>query len=131
MPAQESESSPFSQSEKATVCEFHRTVAMWWPFAAAGHNRKLEKSMPFKANLEGATDEEEQHVIESVRLVKNFPKPGLDFKDLSILLGRPDAFQTVINSLVNRYRSRGITGDIRLLHFLPLTWFSTKYEIDI
>ncbi len=75
---------------------------------------QLQKNtMPFKANLEGATVEEEQHVIESVRLVKNFPKPGLDFKDLSILLGKPDAFQTVINSLVNRYRTRGVTGELR------------------
>jgi adenine phosphoribosyltransferase len=68
--------------------------------------------MPFKANLEGATEEEIQHVIESVRLVKNFPKPGLDFKDLSILLGQPSAYQVVVNSLVHRYQSRGITGSI-------------------
>ncbi len=87
--------------------------------------------MPFKANLEGASTEEEEHVIESVRLVKNFPKPGLDFKDLSILLGKPDAFQTVINSLVTRYRSRGVTGELLLSSFLtPDLIFSSIDDMD-
>ena len=73
--------------------------------------RSIQKNfMPVRAHLEGATSEEIQHVVESVRLVKNFPKPGLDFKDLSVLLGQPKAFQTVINSLIHRYESRGITG---------------------
>ena len=66
--------------------------------------------MPFRANLEGSTDSEKQRVVDCVRIVSNFPKPGLEFKDMSILLGQPDAFHTVINSLVHRYKSRPITG---------------------
>lgn len=61
------------------------------------------------------SDDQKARVIASVRIVPNFPKPGLDFKDLSMLVGDPDAFQLCIDVIVKRYLNKGITGDARKL----------------
>ena len=64
----------------------------------------------FRVRSSKISNEEKAKVIACVRIVPNFPKPGLSFKDLSMLLGDPDAFQLCIDVFTKRYRDRGITG---------------------
>ena len=66
--------------------------------------------MSFRMNVEGGDELAKKAALDSVRIVPNFPKPGLKFKDLSHLLASPVAFQAVIDAFVYRYRTRGITG---------------------
>lgn len=44
-----------------------------------------------------------------IRDVPDFPKPGINFKDITTLLKHPEAFRTSISQLAERYRSSGIT----------------------
>lgn len=43
-----------------------------------------------------------------VRNVPDFPLPGIQFKDITTLIGNGPAFQQVINSFVERYRGQQI-----------------------
>jgi len=43
-----------------------------------------------------------------IRNVPDFPKPGIQFKDITTLLLNPQAFQYTINCFVNRYKSLDI-----------------------
>ena len=43
-----------------------------------------------------------------IRDVPDFPKPGIVFKDITTLLRQPDAFRTVIDRFVERYRGEKI-----------------------
>jgi adenine phosphoribosyltransferase len=43
-----------------------------------------------------------------IRDVPDFPKPGILFKDITPLLGDPEAFRTAIDLLADKYRDRGI-----------------------
>ena len=50
-----------------------------------------------------------QHLIETnVRNVPNFPKQGINFKDIGTLLANPVAFQQCIDTLVERYSKANI-----------------------
>ena len=71
--------------------------------------------MHFRVNTEGISAEAQQAVVDSIRVVPNFPKPGLFFKDLSLLLGNPAAFGSTIDAIVHKYARRGITGALLLL----------------
>ncbi|EKX49380.1 hypothetical protein GUITHDRAFT_104910 [Guillardia theta CCMP2712] len=66
--------------------------------------------MHFRVNTKGISAEAQQAVVDSIRVVPNFPKPGLFFKDLSLLLGNPAAFGSTIDALVHKYAGRGITA---------------------
>ena len=44
-----------------------------------------------------------------IRDIPDFPKPGIQFKDITPLLGSPEAFGTVIDRLADQFASRGIT----------------------
>ena len=43
-----------------------------------------------------------------IRDVPDFPKPGIVFKDITPLLGDPQAFASAIENLVEPYREKGI-----------------------
>lgn len=43
-----------------------------------------------------------------IRDVKDFPKPGIVFKDITPLLQQPEAFNAAIEAFVNRYRNQEI-----------------------
>ena len=43
-----------------------------------------------------------------IRNVPDWPKPGVQFKDLTTLWKDPDAFRVSIDILYNRYRDRNI-----------------------
>jgi adenine phosphoribosyltransferase len=44
-----------------------------------------------------------------IRNIPDFPKPGVQFKDLTTLWKRPDAFRESIDLLFERYSEKGIT----------------------
>ncbi len=49
-----------------------------------------------------------QELAETIRNVPDFPKPGIQFKDISTLVLRPDAFREVIARLIKRYEGAGL-----------------------
>ncbi len=51
------------------------------------------------------TPEEQQIILESIRNIPDFPKPGIVFKDITTLLSNPKAFNTLMTHLENRYKS--------------------------
>lgn len=44
-----------------------------------------------------------------IRTIPDFPKSGIQFRDITPLLINPDAFRAAIDRLAARYRDRGIT----------------------
>ncbi len=44
-----------------------------------------------------------------IRTIPDFPKRGIQFKDITTLLKEPIAFRKVIKHFANYYRSKGIT----------------------
>ena len=45
---------------------------------------------------------------ENIRVIPDFPKEGIGFKDITPLLANPDAFHVVINSFADRYAGKGV-----------------------
>lgn len=45
---------------------------------------------------------------EKIRVIPDFPKPGIGFKDITPLLANPDAFQALINLFADRYAGRSV-----------------------
>ena len=50
------------------------------------------------------TDEAKERILASIRTIPDFPKPGIQFKDISTLLGYPEAFGLLMDHLEARYR---------------------------
>jgi adenine phosphoribosyltransferase len=48
------------------------------------------------------------NIASFIRDVPDFPKPGIIFKDITPLLGNPEAFAFVIEALAERYQGAGI-----------------------
>jgi adenine phosphoribosyltransferase len=48
--------------------------------------------------------EDKQIILDSIRDIPDFPKPGIIFKDITTLLGNPKAFDTLMTHLENRYK---------------------------
>ena len=44
-------------------------------------------------------------IEKSIRVIPDFPKPGIMFKDITTLLNNAEAYKTLINHLVDRYKS--------------------------
>jgi adenine phosphoribosyltransferase len=49
------------------------------------------------------------YLRDKIRVFPNFPRPGLDFSDVTTLLLDPVAFQVAIDALKHRYVSKNIT----------------------
>jgi adenine phosphoribosyltransferase len=45
---------------------------------------------------------------EKIRVVPDFPKAGIGFKDITPLLASPDAFQVMIGAFAERYAGQGV-----------------------
>src|SRR5690349_16906350 len=52
--------------------------------------------------------EVKHHLADLVRVVHDFPTPGVDFRDVTTLVGNPAAFREVIDMFAERYASRAI-----------------------
>ncbi|MBX3729483.1 MAG: adenine phosphoribosyltransferase [Candidatus Sumerlaeia bacterium] len=48
-------------------------------------------------------------LLSKIRNVPDFPKPGIQFKDITTLVGDAEAFGFVIDELARRYRGKGLT----------------------
>ena len=48
--------------------------------------------------------EDKNIILNSIRDIPNFPKPGIIFKDISTLLSNPKALDTLMTHLENRYK---------------------------
>jgi adenine phosphoribosyltransferase len=46
---------------------------------------------------------------ESIRNIPDFPRPGIQFKDITTLLKQPELFQHVVDTAVDYYSGKGIT----------------------
>ena len=51
------------------------------------------------------TDNDKKIIENSIRDIKDFPKEGIIFKDITTLLGNPKAFKILMNHLEDRYKS--------------------------
>ncbi len=51
------------------------------------------------------TDDEKKLLIDSIRTVEDFPKPGISFKDITTLLNNKDAFELLMSHLEDRYKN--------------------------
>jgi len=49
------------------------------------------------------TQEEKDIILESIRDIPDFPKPGIIFKDITTLLSNPKALKTLMDHLTERY----------------------------
>jgi adenine phosphoribosyltransferase len=49
------------------------------------------------------TPQAKQIIEESIRTIPDFPKPGIQFKDITTLLGNPEAFGLLMDHLQARY----------------------------
>ena len=49
------------------------------------------------------TPEAKTRILESIRTIPDFPKPGIQFKDITTLLGDPEAFSILMDHLEARY----------------------------
>ena len=54
------------------------------------------------------SQEDKKIILESIRDIPDFPKPGIIFKDISTLLNNPKAFKTLMNHLEERYTGYGL-----------------------
>ncbi|KAL6623500.1 hypothetical protein ACP70R_033379 [Stipagrostis hirtigluma subsp. patula] len=48
-------------------------------------------------------------IASSIRVIPDFPKPGIMFRDITTLLLDPKAFRDTIDLFVERYKDKGIT----------------------
>lgn len=51
------------------------------------------------------SQEDKKLIFDSIRDIKDFPKEGIVFKDITTLLNNKDAYQTLMNHLEARYKS--------------------------
>lgn len=49
------------------------------------------------------------HLAQLIRTIPDYPKPGILFRDITTLLRDPHGFREVVDVLVGRYQTRGIS----------------------
>ena len=54
------------------------------------------------------SSEDKNIILNSIRDIPDFPKPGIVFKDITTLLSNPQAFNTLMNHLEARYKEKGL-----------------------
>jgi adenine phosphoribosyltransferase len=53
-------------------------------------------------------DTEKKLILDAIRDVKDFPRPGIVFKDITTLLGNHKVFKVLMDHLEERYKGQGI-----------------------
>ncbi|HIP13355.1 MAG TPA: adenine phosphoribosyltransferase [Arcobacter sp.] len=53
-------------------------------------------------------DEDKKIILDSIRDIPDFPKPGIMFKDITTLLNNAKAYQTLMNHLEKRYKEANL-----------------------
>jgi len=54
------------------------------------------------------SEREKKQILESIRDIPDFPKPGIIFKDITTLLNNPKAFKILMDHLEEHYKDAGI-----------------------
>lgn len=50
------------------------------------------------------SDQDKQALLDSIRNIPDYPKPGVQFKDITTLLNNPEQFAKLIDGLAERYQ---------------------------
>jgi len=58
--------------------------------------------------MEVLSSEDKAYLLETIRDIKDFPKPGIVFKDITTLLNNKDAFGLLMDHLERRYKTMDI-----------------------
>ncbi len=58
--------------------------------------------------MEVLSSEDKAYLLDTIRDVKDFPKPGIIFKDITTLLNNKEAFRLLMDHLERRYKSMDI-----------------------
>ncbi|CAN6450274.1 unnamed protein product [Victoria cruziana] len=58
--------------------------------------------------IEGG-DDRIKRIATSIRVIPNFPKPGIKFQDITTLLLNPQAFRDTVDLFVDRYKNQNIS----------------------
>ena len=59
--------------------------------------------LSFRGTAMPLSSEEKEIILNSIRDIPDFPKPGILFKDITTLLGDPKALNVLMDHLTNRY----------------------------
>lgn len=54
------------------------------------------------------SQKDKQYLLDSIREIEDFPKPGIKFKDITTLLGNDNAFNLLMDHLTLRYQNQEI-----------------------
>lgn len=54
--------------------------------------------------MKDLSKEDKKFLLDSIRVVKDFPKPGIEFRDITTLLNNEKAFSFLMDHLADRYR---------------------------
>jgi adenine phosphoribosyltransferase len=58
--------------------------------------------------IDGKTGTMASELRAAIRTISDYPKPGIEFRDISTLLGNPRAFRRAVDELVQPYAGAGI-----------------------
>jgi adenine phosphoribosyltransferase len=59
-------------------------------------------------NMKTLNDEQKQYLLDSIRDIPDFPKPGIMFKDITTLLNNGEAFRFLMDHLEARYKDSSL-----------------------
>ncbi len=54
------------------------------------------------------TDEQKQFILDSIREIPDFPKPGINFKDITTLLNNKEAYKLLMDHLEAKYKDENL-----------------------
>ncbi len=54
------------------------------------------------------TDKQKQFILDSIREIPDFPKPGINFKDITTLLNNKEAYKVLMDHLEARYKDENL-----------------------
>jgi len=87
-------------------------VSIEMVFETMSKNAEKVKQLIIKTiekSSEAALLEKDSEVIkQAIRTIPDFPKPGIQFRDITTLMKNPEAFQKTINILYKRYKDKEI-----------------------
>ena len=58
--------------------------------------------------MKNLNETEKKYLLDSIRDIPDFPKPGIIFKDITTLLNNGEAFKFLMNHLEERYKNLGL-----------------------
>ncbi|XP_072986621.1 adenine phosphoribosyltransferase 1-like [Typha latifolia] len=103
-----------------TLSHFHFQFKSASPLFSSPTRPPLIRSKPPRSFIsvaakvmDSAADDDRDHrldrIASSIRVIPDFPKPGVMFQDITTLLLDPKAFRDTIDLFVDRYGDKGIT----------------------